>query len=199
MKRIILILMAMLWLAACQPVKGNLTVHSPLTLFNRDFEKVQLKPGIYESEFLWKKRHLTLELRLKDDFGFKQRIVFSIPEHLIFPERSGTISIPSSENLQPWDLVVQTASSVYQSEIFWGYEPCYSHRCSRYWRHRHDRYGYWDDGICQGEKQVKYYYRDTVTDLKVMLNEPGTNNTMARFEGRSRDRAKIYTFEGPCY
>jgi len=184
---------------SCQTISGNLAVLQPLTLINRQFEQVKLQPKTYQATIALKKRHSTIELRLIDDFGFKQNVNFHIPEHLSFPEGSGKITVPSSENNQPWNLTITTISATSQSEILWGYEPCYTNRCRRPYYRRNDRYRYWEDGTCRGEKQVEYYYRDTVTDLDIQMTAPGKDTIMAVFKGQYTDRAKIYTFEGPCY
>lgn len=193
------ILLGVMGIISCRPITGNLTVSKPMALVNRQYEQVHLKGGTYPSKILWEKKDSSIELRFTDDDGLKQKVRFHVPEHLSFPEKSGTIKVPSSENDQPWDLTVTVTSVSTDSKRFWGYEPCYTHRCIRPYYKRFDGRYYWEDGICYGEKQVEYYYRDTVTDLDVQLTEPGTDQVMGVFKGQSRERGRIYTFEGPCY
>ena len=192
MKKISLLIMA-LFFVSCETINGNFTVTDTLSL-NKGADQVKIPAGNYKASI----RVTTRKVKL--DIGDGNKYKFRIDPDAI-PRRNGTVFFPATEVEQPYDVSTTVSSTVTETDSRAGNESC-SYQQPYTVCYPDDRGRsrcYTEYRTVYGYRNVQYRVRTTDKSLNINLLAPGTELTMANFEGRDVKRERIYDYVGQCY
>ncbi len=192
MKNISLLIVA-LFLVSCETINGNFTATESLSL-KKGSSSVSIPAGNYKASL----RVTTKKVKL--DIGDGNKYKFRIDPDAI-PRRNGSVFFSAAEVEQPYDVNTTVRSTVSETDSRSGsescsyqqpYTVCYPDNRGRTRCHTEYRTVY-------GYRQVQYRVRTTDKSLLIHLQSPGTEVSVASFEGRDVDRQRVYEYVGNCY
>lgn len=164
---------------------------------NPTYKIITMRPSAYETKLDYQSKR-QLVLKIKTSRRKTQEVEINVPNSRELP-RNGTISIPSRTSGQPWDARGPIHTEVTNSEEYTEHERC-SYTRSRTVCTGGGRYRtcHQVSETVWGNRWVGFYYRNTKTDLALEFFKPGTEDSMANFNGTRDITKKIYTFQGIC-
>ena len=138
MKNYIVLILSTLFVAACNPVKGTLTVNQPMKLFipeandcNEEFdwwncekeESLVLRPGSYRLKLQFQsKKKVNLEVKVKKNKT--KTVPIEMKNGQRFPEYHGSVSLKGKDIGQEFNIEGDVDSVVTESDTYTEYETC---------------------------------------------------------------------------
>ena len=173
-------------------LNGVLLVDTPIKL-KGNMEMHELSPGDYEAEIQVRKNRL--ELRLNEDKSKNYRYNFHFPRGFKLPGEGEQKTLEAEDSGQPYDLTVTVDSETTTSDLISEAEGC-----------SYERYEY----VCRiscgyelitvyGNRMVEYRIHTKEIDYLGELSEPGSESSLAEFEGVETVTKREYQYVGICH
>lgn len=185
-------MMALLLLAGCQELSGQLTVKQAFEVLIKG-KTTTVQVGQYKTNLDFKKSKIVVDIETLNNH-LKLNIV--IPDGMTLPT-NGSFELKSAQSQQPFDVVGEVETNVVETETQTRMESCqyqsYQNICN--------------PTGCQtvpvtrtGTHYVEFYYRNTDRKMNfsiVSLSDSKANQ--ADFTGAAKYSEKITTHEGQCF
>lgn len=198
MKKLTVLMFAVLLLTGCEEYKGYLNLNQTIELKVDD--KNFTIPAGERPATLKRNSKKKIKLHVNVD-GEGHKVSFKVPKDFEVPEE-GEFFLPSDITQQPVDLAGLVSTSQTQTEEHSSVESCsYSVReyfCRRY---KGNTYRCWCEyrSYYDGDRRVRYYYNIKESGLQIDLLQPGSENSYGSFDGRAEEKEKVYTYQSTCF
>ncbi len=192
MRKLITLILSLLFFVSCQEIGGNLQVLEKLTLKTSKGTK-QIDAGEFSAVVRLKsKRKLRLETN-------GNKFTFKIPRKVKIPTMNGTIHLTASQVKQPYGIDGTVNTEVTRTQTRWDWEQCtydvpYTvctvdaqgrRQCRTEYRREY------------GRRDVRYHTRIEDKHLEIDLTADG-GRVVASFSGDETFRNRINEYTGTC-
>jgi|GEM_PF-5139917 len=219
MKKVVLLLSALLLTSCVEKVAGTFETKKPVTLRGTN-GSITLSEGVHSAVLkVGAKKAVTLVVEAN---GQKSKVKFNLPKGVRIPTNNGQVRLASVQVGQPYDVVAAADTTVSRSGPRTASESCSVQVVRPVCRYvvttlppscYVDRYG---RRICHnpppvsrrvctnewtyvyGYRQVTYEYRGETTEFNFSVLEAGTNTEVAKFNGHDYDSDRVVLNYGPC-
>lgn len=199
MKKIILAVSTLLFLTACDPFEGILSVKEAFVVKSKEKDKfvnVTLPSGDLGAKFkMPSKTEIQIETKIA---GKKKTLKLILPKKLAVPD-NGTFSLPAADLGQSFGANGTAVTHVTDGGIQQGYESCtYQRRevrCTTNNKGQTICRDYWI--TYNGRQFTEYFIRNTHKTINVSFEKD--NNVLATFGGEKRFSEKFIRHQGQCY
>lgn len=212
----ILLVVGLLGLAACDPIKGTVEIYKAIK-FKSEIAQVgscgsgemppcentveykTFQPGSYKFALsALSRREATLEVK---DGRTTAIVRLNLPEGKEL-SLNGTTVFSANEIEQEFNLKLDAATDITQSETYRDIESCSETEYITVCRPRSDGRGeecFQEARTRYGSQEVEYYYEYTTTDLKGTMRSRNNSVLLAQLEGRRVLTDKNYVYKGYCF
>ena len=196
MKKIILVLISIGALVACDEIKGVLSTTEVVTLKSTKNKQVDVAPGQHEVEISVNEKQRYIEVDFDRVNGFELVARFHFDEATTIPHENGDFFIDAGVSGQSVHLDGQVRTKVERSDLHHGWEDCqddgFGGGCYI------DRNGRQHCDSRWGSREVEYYIISTTRTLDVTLVSPATHESLGHLAAKAVGTKKDYVYKGFC-
>lgn len=196
-KNLLLCVLSVL-LVSCDSLEGVLTAGEELNFVDRRGRDVTVAPGEYAARVQFNsRRRITLRLNQNDS---EQKVRFNMPNGVQLGENQ-TITVPSVQTGQAYDLVAINVTETTTGSVQWGREQCSVQVPVR--RCYTNSQG---QTVCRTYYETRWGWRDSQYRVErkvgantINFNSPGTQDSAGDFVAQFDRSRKVYVYTGRCF
>ncbi len=190
MKKLALVMTAILFVTGCEDMSGLLKVSEKFTVLVNGKSK-EIPVGTHNTKLDFERERITATV---DVNGRDMKVVVLLPNTVSLPE-NGPFAIKSEQSGQPFDIKGAVQTEITRSDLKNGHESC----------QYQSQEPICDQNGCTIQNVIKNGWRDIeyfeeTTDKKMQFdsfNKAGKEQS--HFDGASNNTTKRITFEGQCF
>jgi hypothetical protein len=199
MKKLLLAASTLMFLTACDPFEGVLSVKQPLSLQvydGKQYTQVVLPAGDLNAKFEQTSKN---EIQIKTQLNGKKQTLRLITAKKLDLPQDGDFSIPAADLAQVFNAVGHSDTRVTDGGIHSDYESCtYQRRETRCFTDQHGHPVCQDYWVTVYGRQFVEYQLQT-TDKSITVNFERDGNVLATLAGAKSFTEKFIRFQGQCY